>query len=499
VLGPDSRSLLIDPLTLEPSPELRDAVESRRIRQDLYFRHGAYEIFSVYAPIAASTGETRRVIYSPTDGALVAARSERPDRRPGIDDQPVWRAVVEAVIDPDDELMLHLQPDAWNAGRTLDWARSVDHRTLGRVRQLSLDVLADAGVPSMPATESERWTWNLRAAGALSRHLSTDPYRYTLDLSDLVLDGDDPVETFLFESQRGHCEYFASALAAMCHSIGVEARLVAGFAVNEYDAQAQRHIVRAADAHAWVEVRAGDSLARAIDPTPAAVHRARAERAADFADRLSRYYDRVEGAWMRRFLSFSAATQATMASRAEERWSGELETARNRTRAWLEALNRAFYFGPAGTIWLGLVSLAILLVLAEIIRRVRRRRLLRRLLRLEESSADPDLRTMIRRLGFYADMLIVLRRHGRAKPDWMPPLQFARELVEQEPAVGAQVDRLTRTYYAARFGRSSFSKDDHAVAQREVESLEQTLRDRAAEAVTSHLVPEVRTPSQPSE
>lgn len=484
-LGPEMRPLSHPGMTMEEAALPVEAAGSRRVRQEFLFRHGSFEVFSIYAPVAAALDDERTMLYRWSDGTLAAAGPENARRELRAQEEPIWRARVDAVMSPSDELAMELQPSAWRSRRGLDWARSVDRRTLGRVRQLAVDVLRGAGVPTLPESEEERWAWNMRAAGTFARYLSSEPYRYTLDLSDLVLDGADPVETFLFESKRGHCEYFASALAAMCHSIGIEARLVAGYAVNEYDDGAKRYIVRAADAHAWVEVRAGEALARAVDPTPASVHRERSERATDLADRLSRYYDRIEGEWTRRFLSFSAATQSTMASRAEDRWSGELDAARERVQGWLESLNRAFYFGPAGTIWLGLVSLAALLVVAEIVRRVRRARMLRRVMRLDGGSGEgrgADSRAMLRRLGFYVDMLLLLRRHGKEKPSWMPPMRYAEALRSAEPRIGGHVEKLTGWYYAARFGGAAFGRDNQAAAEAEVERLREALRSRSTDA-----------------
>src|SRR5262249_56352097 len=93
-------------------------------------------------------------------------------------------------------------------------------------------------------------------------------YAYTLNMA--VTDSRvDPVEDFLFNRQRGHCEYFASALALMLRAIDVPSRLVTGFkgadrlgSTGPYEVQ-QRH------AHAWVEAYL-DGKWVVLDPTPAA-------------------------------------------------------------------------------------------------------------------------------------------------------------------------------------------------------------------------------------
>ena len=66
--------------------------------------------------------------------------------------------------------------------------------------------------------------------------------------------GAEPVHYFLFESQEGYCNYYASAMAVMLRSQGVPARLSIGFAAGEYNDDLGFYRVRDADAHVWVEV-----------------------------------------------------------------------------------------------------------------------------------------------------------------------------------------------------------------------------------------------------
>lgn len=63
----------------------------------------------------------------------------------------------------------------------------------------------------------------------------------------------DPVLDFL-DQRRGHCEYFASALALLARASGVPARVVAGYRVTEQNELGGYHLVRERNAHAWVEV-----------------------------------------------------------------------------------------------------------------------------------------------------------------------------------------------------------------------------------------------------
>ncbi len=101
-----------------------------------------------------------------------------------------------------------------------------------------------------------------------------------------------------FRSRRGHCEFFASALALMLRSVDVPCRVVGGFLAVESDDNG-RVLVRARHAHAWVEVldpRAGWTT---IDPTPAGLD----ERSADDDGGL---LATLRAAW-RRVADFSGA------------------------------------------------------------------------------------------------------------------------------------------------------------------------------------------------
>ncbi len=66
--------------------------------------------------------------------------------------------------------------------------------------------------------------------------------------------GQDPVDWLLFEIRRGYCNYYASAMVVMLRSLGVPARMAAGFAQGEWSAEENAFVVRERDAHTWVEV-----------------------------------------------------------------------------------------------------------------------------------------------------------------------------------------------------------------------------------------------------
>ena len=91
-------------------------------------------------------------------------------------------------------------------------------------------------------------------------------FTYTIDLPDPG--AQPPLDAFLFTHQRGHCEYFATAMTVMLRSIGIPARLVNGYLGGRWNAYDRYLAVQAANAHSWVEVPFAGYNWVTFDPTP---------------------------------------------------------------------------------------------------------------------------------------------------------------------------------------------------------------------------------------
>lgn len=79
----------------------------------------------------------------------------------------------------------------------------------------------------------------------------------------------DALDFFLFESQVGYCDYFATAMAVMVRSQGLAARLVRGYAAGEYNRETSSYIVPVAAAHTWLEIYFDPYGWQRFEPTPA--------------------------------------------------------------------------------------------------------------------------------------------------------------------------------------------------------------------------------------
>jgi transglutaminase-like putative cysteine protease len=121
-----------------------------------------------------------------------------------------------------------------------------------RAIRLAARVTADAPTTYDAIRALERW---------LRRHTT-----YTLDIPPLP-DGADAVDQFLFIDRKGFCVQIASSMTVMLRSIGVPARVGAGFTPGEESLLGGDFTVRARDAHAWVEVWFPGVGWQAFDPT----------------------------------------------------------------------------------------------------------------------------------------------------------------------------------------------------------------------------------------
>lgn len=91
-------------------------------------------------------------------------------------------------------------------------------------------------------------------------------YPYTLDVT-APPPNVDMVDYFLFDLQRGYCDYFASAMVVMARAIGLPARLATGYLQQPADERGVQTI-RQANAHSWTEIYFAGIGWVEFEPTP---------------------------------------------------------------------------------------------------------------------------------------------------------------------------------------------------------------------------------------
>ena len=282
-------------------------------------------------------------------------------------------------------------------------------------------------------------------ARAIERYLSTN-FGYTLQLPSST--PDDPIAYFLFERKQGHCEYFASSMAVMLRSIGIPSRIVNGFRTGEYNDVTGSYIIRARDAHSWVEAYFPGNGWVSFDPTPAAI-----QPPPGAWNRMLLYVDAMREFWREWIINYDFSHQRTLSTNATNRARRFIDDSRRWLRAKYEdTIERAQRVrmeaarNPRLWGWRAVGGFAFLLFVV-LIRPLwlawRRRRLMH----------DPGRAPSTAAGLWYARMTRTLARRGWRKKPTQSPQEFVREI--DDPQVRRNVESFTDAYERARFGGSA--------------------------------------------
>jgi len=147
----------------------------------------------------------------------------------------------------------------------------------------------------------------------LENHFRSGGYHYsTRDLAT----GDKALERFIFETKRGHCEFFASSFALLLRAAGVPCRLVGGYFGGEYNEFGGYYIVTDAQAHVWVEVYIEGTGWVRVDPSAFATNAGdvwKAPGSRSLKLRITLFLDSLNYAWNRSVISYDFEQQMNIA------------------------------------------------------------------------------------------------------------------------------------------------------------------------------------------
>ena len=188
----------------------------------------------------------------------------------------------------------------------------------------------DDRIPKLAEEITAQASSNYDKAVAVEHYLSTH-FGYTLELPRSL--ARDPLANFLFERKRGHCEYFASSMAVMLRSLHIPSRIVTGFRGGEFNDLTGQYVVRASDAHSWIEAYFPGSGWISFDPTPAA------EPAASRTgwSRMQLYLDAAASFWREWIINYDVSHQRTLGKDAATGSRQFLDDARR----WISRKHRA--------------------------------------------------------------------------------------------------------------------------------------------------------------
>ncbi len=301
-----------------------------------------------------------------------------------------------------------------------------------RVAQLAAEVTRDARTP-----------WD--KARAIERHLSRQ-YTYSTEGGH---SRDAPLEDFLFNLRRGHCEYFASAMVILLRTQGIPARPANGFLGGAWNEFGRYYAVRQADAHSWVEAYFPPYGWMTFDPTPAGAALVPDPTGAFAA--IDEWFDSLRLSWYKWVVEYNLEKQLDFFREVGELLSGLLPTptggSSTSPKAWKQGVED---WANRTTTWVAFgVPLALLLAWRlGLLAALRRRWLLWRLARLAPRPGGPagDL---------YRQMLRLLDRQGVGRLPTETPRELATRLTAATYPAAPAVATLTAAYEHARYAETS--------------------------------------------
>lgn len=318
------------------------------------------------------------------------------------------------------------------------------------VREEAWRVLREAGVEPDPGKRDR--SEDGRAARALEQHLR-GTFTYTTAIS-AAPPGKDPTAWFLLEEKRGHCEYFASGLAALLRGVGIDARVVAGYVGSEYEEATRTFTVRQAGAHAWVEAEVGEREWRTLDATPPEELGRLLGEDSGVWEVVDRFLIGLESAWLSSVVNFDEGVRRSIVdpggSRGGSRWVG-FEGSRDRVRE-VVARSRGW--------WPWVVGMAAVAGVGWMAWRMGRR------------GAGP--RGHEGELGrVYEGVFEVLGRAGHGKPAWRGGMEHLEEVPERARELARPIVELC---YGSWFGGRRVTASEVAGARTRLAELRGWMR-----------------------
>lgn len=88
---------------------------------------------------------------------------------------------------------------------------------------------------------------------AIEQYFHNSDFRYSLN-PPRIPRGAEGNDYFIFESRRGFCVHYASAMVILARACGLPARYAEGYVADEFDTDTGFYVVRERDAHAFAEI-----------------------------------------------------------------------------------------------------------------------------------------------------------------------------------------------------------------------------------------------------
>jgi transglutaminase-like putative cysteine protease len=320
-----------------------------------------------------------------------------------------------------------------------------------RVRYLEVP----SALPERVRDLAETWTRGIQApiakARAIESHLRSE-YRY--DLNSPSPRDPQPLDHFLFESKRGHCEFYSTAMAILLREVGVPTRNVTGFIGGTYNRFGHFYAVRQGDAHSWVEAYIDDQSAwMTFDPTPPADAAPRSDLGGTWAV-IRDFIEATSQRWDVHVVNYDLGQQVSLWRILTQRYRGSQGGSKNTNTG------SPLIYGA---------GIAALLGAALGFRYwwLRRRRATTTAARKTEARSVSS-RTAT---ALYEQLEAVMGLQGVGRSAGTPPLRHAQALCAIDHPLAEEILLLTSIYLGARFGGTDVSEDERRDFERRVRAL----------------------------
>jgi transglutaminase-like putative cysteine protease len=238
----------------EPLPQI-DVIDRTVITETYTLRQRFSQptLFAATQPISVSVPIITKHTFITVEGNTVANYSDLSHFAAQTNSLPNdMTYTVNSLVSTADKQGLRSSPTEY-PGWVQRYLQLPEGSQLDRVRAKAVEVIGDAANPYDKAERIEAF-------------LRSFPYDEQIPFPP---EGRDGVDWFLFDLQRGYCDYYASAMVVMLRSQGVPARLVSGYAGGQYNNETGVFEVYQNVAHTWPEVYFAGYGWQRFEPTPA--------------------------------------------------------------------------------------------------------------------------------------------------------------------------------------------------------------------------------------
>ncbi len=323
-----------------------------------------------------------------------------------------------------------------------------------RARYLALPALPGR-IADLARSYAEGQSTPMGKAKAIEEHLRND-FKY--DVTSPSGGKPQPLDHFLFETKRGHCEFFSTAMVMMLREVGIPSRNVTGFVGGTYNRFGKYYAVREGDAHSWVEAYLDDPQLGWVtfDPTPTSAARPLQETGGAFVY-LRDFVEALSQRWNRYVVGYDLGTQVRLFEEASRKYD------RVRAKAGLRE-------GVAGKMTQAPVMAAIV-VLVGVGAYVFWRRQRPKRIPTDKKPEAKKSRAALLVTELYQSLESALSTQGLARPLAVPPLRHAEDLLRKKHPLADEVHAMTLTYLEVRFGGVELDEPKRKGFERGVKSV----------------------------